>query len=248
MTSDTHALEGLARMRSMQLDTGNEHFIVLSQLNRWLEEVALPHARGVLLDFGCGGQPYKALFNTRITRYIGADVAASKEVQLDLKLVPGEPVQMPAASVDTILSTQTLEHVFDVGGYAHECYRLLKPGGTLILSVPMQWRLHEIPYDYWRFTRYGVTELMTRSGLVVDSITPCGGMWAVVGQIINSHLAVHRRGNKLIYRCINRLALWLDRRFPDPEETLLWMCLCRKPDVTSPHAEGIASDNFETRK
>ena len=58
----------------------------------------------------------------------------------------------------------------------------------LILTVPMQWRLHEIPYDYWRFTRYGVSELVTRNGLNLISIKPCGGVFALLGQNVVKNL------------------------------------------------------------
>ena len=190
-----------------------------------------------MLDFGCGGQPYKALFGPRITRYIGADVAASMDIHLDIKITPGAPVPLADASVDTILSTQALEHVYDFSFYVRECHRLLKPGGILILTVPMQWRVHEAPHDYWRFTRYGVSELMTRNDFTVIGITPCGGACALIGQIVNGYFAVHRRGGGLIYRFINRLALWLDRRFPDADETLLWMCLSQKPEIALPSGD-----------
>jgi hypothetical protein len=96
----------------------------------------------------------------------------------------------------------------------------------------MQWRLHEVPYDYWRFTRFGLSELLTRSGFALDSMRPGGGACALAGQIINSHLAERGRGNRLLYRIINRLALWLDQRFPDSDDTLVWMCLCHKPDAS----------------
>lgn len=238
MSTDARPVaEAVSRMTSAGVDSSNQHFIVLSLLYKWLSEVALPHANGVLLDFGCGGRPYQALFNQRITRYIGADVAASKDIHLDVELTPGEPVPLPDASVDTILSTQTLEHVYDFQLYISECHRLLKPGGILILSVPMQWRVHEAPYDYWRFTRFGASELMTRNHLLPISITPCGGAWALAGQIVNSHLDVHQRGRKWLYKVINRVALWLDHKYPDADETLLWMCLSRKPESVLPPAE-----------
>jgi len=230
MNSDNRSTAGgISRIKSTDVPSSNKHFIVLSLLHKWITDVALPHANGVMLDLGCGGQPYRALFSSRITRYIGADVAAARDVQLDIKIALGEPVPLADASVDTILSTQTLEHVYDFQFYVRECYRLLKPGGMLILTVPMQWRIHEAPHDYWRFTRYGVSELMKRSNFSEISITSCGGVCALVGQIINSHLDVYGGGNKMIYRTVNRLALWLDSRFPDADETLLWMCLSQKP-------------------
>ena len=215
-------------MTSPDMDVNDRHFIVLSLLKKWIEGVALLHANGVLLDLGCGGQPYRALFSSRVTQYIGADITATSGVKLDVKMTPGAPVPLNDACVDTILSTQTLEHVFDINQYLGECSRLLRPSGILILTVPMQWRLHEAPNDYWRFTRYGVLEIMARNHFSEVSITPCGGVYALVGQIINSHLGVYGRGNKFIFRLINRLALWLDRRFPDPDETLLWMCIGQK--------------------
>lgn len=238
MNSDIRsALDGILRMKSADVNSSSQHFIVLSLLHKWLSDIALPHVSGVLLDLGCGGQPYKTLLSSRYTRYIGADVAAAKDVDLDIEMTPGEPVLLADTSVDTILSTQTLEHVYDFQFYVRECHRLLKPGGILILTVPMQWRVHEAPYDYWRFTRYGVSELMARNDFNVISITPCGGICALVGQIVNNHLDVFRRGSKSIYRFINCLALWLDRRFPDADETLLWMCLSQKPEIVPPSGE-----------
>jgi SAM-dependent methyltransferase len=243
MNSDIRsALDGILRMKSDDVNSSDHHFIVLSLLHKWLANEALPHVRGVMLDLGCGGQPYKALFSSRYERYIGADIASSMDIHLDIEMTPGEPVPLADASVDTILSTQTLEHVYDFQLYVSECRRLLKPGGIFILTVPMQWRVHEAPYDYWRFTRYAVSELMTRNDFAVISITPCGGVFALVGQIVNSHLAVHRRGNKLISRFINSLALWLDRRFFDADDTLLWMCLCQKPEFLQPPSETAPAD------
>lgn len=242
------ALQQVQRMTSASYDSSQQHFIVLSLQYKWLSEVALPFASGVLLDYGCGGRPYQALFSTQITRYIGADIAASKDVQLDVELTPGERVPLPDASVDTILSTQTLEHVYDFQQYMSECHRLLRPGGILILSVPMQWRIHEIPHDYWRFTRYGLHDLMTKNQLEPISIMPCGGAWALAGQIVNSHLDVHRRGRAWLYKIINRIALWLDNKYPDADETLLWMCISRKPTHGTPSFEPSASSTITLQR
>jgi len=231
------ALRGVSRIKSIHVDPTSHHYIVLSILHRWLREVALPQAHGVMLDFGCGAQPYRELFSPRISRYIGADVAAAKDTKLDIEIAPDEPVPLEDASVDTILATQTLEHVFDFQFYLRECERLLRPGGVLIMTAPMQWRLHEAPYDYWRFTRYGLSEVASRCGLKVEIISPCGGVYALMGQILNSHLAEQGRGRGWIYRLVNRLALWLDRKIPDPDETINWHCILRKAANTVPRPE-----------
>src|SRR5262245_34317396 len=113
-----------------------------------MRTIALPAASGVLLDFGCGGQPYRTLFEPYVTRYLGADIAPAAGVELDITFAPGESLPLADGSIDTILSTQVLEHAGDPESYLRECRRLLSPAGRLIITVPMQWRHHEVPYDY----------------------------------------------------------------------------------------------------
>lgn len=217
----------IARMTGMSVSRNHHHYIVLRILNQWVREVGSKYARGVLLDYGCGGQPYRSYLLQYLDRYVGADVAAAQGTNLDIELSPEQPLPIEAQSIDTILSTQTLEHVRDPAHYLKECARLLKPGGYLLISVPMQWRLHEMPHDYWRFTRYGVQELMVQHGFELIEICSCGGAWALAGQIINSHLAETGRGSKLLFRCVNELFTRLDRWFPDSDETIGWMCVAR---------------------
>ena len=219
------ALEGLARQHRPGAELDNPHYISLILIDRWLKSTALREAHGVMLDYGCGGQPYKDFFLPNLTRYIGADVAAAHGVQLDLEIIPGQALPLANASIDTLLSTQTLEHLPDVLFYLNECARLVRPGGVMILTAPMQWRHHEVPYDYLRFTKFGLTALAEQHGFEIKSISACGGVYALLGQIFLSHL--HERGVKrrLFNKLINKLALWLDRRFPDTEDTLNWMCI-----------------------
>jgi SAM-dependent methyltransferase len=221
-------LQEVVRVKDMNINLDSHHYIVLSLLYVWMKEHALPVAEGVMLDFGCGGQPYKSFFEGKITKYIGADVAAAENTTLDIEIVPNQPLPLLDESVDTVLSTQTLEHVFDVHFYLNECHRILKPNGVLILTAPMQWRHHEVPYDFLRFTRYGLIEYLSQHGFEIDNITPCGGVYALIGQIFLNHLAERKSQKKFIFRFINRLSLWLDKKSPDTEDTINWMCIAVK--------------------
>jgi len=223
-------LHGLERMRSIEVDRDNHHYIVLSQLNTWMKTCAAPAASGVLLDYGCGGQPYKAIFEPYISKYIGADVAAASGVVLDIELDIDGGVPLPDESIDTILSSQVLEHVFDFRSYLLNCARLLRPSGRLIISIPMQWRHHEIPFDYWRFTRYGLEKSLESAGFKVLDLRPCGGVYSLLGQVYLDHLSARGKMNKLLTRAINLLALWLDKRDMDDDNTLGWMCVAQKND------------------
>lgn len=219
----------MIRRCNMQLDPRDFHYIVLSHIHAWLIEHALPAATGTLLDYGSGGQPYRALFETKVARYLAADLQPTGDLPLDVRLEPGKPVPMADESVETVLSSQTLEHVPDPGAYLRECGRLLKTGGRLILTAPMQWRHHEVPYDFYRFTRYGLEHLIKAAGFEVESITPAGGACALLGQMLINTLFERLGPRPVLYGLINRATLWLDRRYPDGDDTINWMCLARKP-------------------
>lgn len=65
----------------------------------------------------------------------------------------------PDASFDAVIMMEVLEHVTDPQRAALEIHRLLKPGGALILSAPFIFPLHDRPYDFYRFTKYGLAHL-----------------------------------------------------------------------------------------
>ena len=216
------------RRTSLDLDLSSPHYIVLSFLHKWMIERALSAAKGRLLDYGCGGQPYRALFEPAVDAYVAADVANYCEGKVDVLLAPNERAPLPDASFDTILATQTLEHVPDPAFYLSECARLLRAGGSLILTAPMQWRHHEVPYDYFRFTRFGIERLLKDYGFEVMDASSTGGVFALIGQILLNHISEGAIPRPRLNRLINQIALWLDRRYPDGEDVINWMFLARR--------------------
>lgn len=80
-------------------------------------------------------------------------------VGCDLRIGPGvdrredlSRLTLPDNSVGTILCVETLEHVFEVRKAVDEMIRVLAPGGTMIITTPMNFHIHEYPGDYWRIT------------------------------------------------------------------------------------------------
>ena len=84
-----------------------------------------------LLDVGGKGKPYASFFSCVANHYV-LDMAPSGSVD-----VVGDARNMPFsdASMDVILITQVLEHVPEPIAVISEIRRVLKPGGTLLLSV-----------------------------------------------------------------------------------------------------------------
>ena len=232
MTNNYNADPAWIRRSTMEISDRTHHYIVLTFLHEWMVEDALPHARGRLLDYGSGGQPYRRLFETRCDAYIAADVAVYGNLVPELHLKPNEAIPCADASFDTVLASQTLEHVPDPDFYVSECARVIRSGGTLILTAPMQWRHHETPYDYFRYTRFGIQLLLERHGFILESIKSTGGAMALLGQILLNFLNERKIYRPFLYRVINRTALWLDRKYPDGEDVINWMCIARRADAS----------------
>ena len=122
--------------------------------------------RGRTLDYGCGGSPYRGLL-TELRPYVRADIPPGDGLDLTLDadgLLHGEP----DSSYDVVLSTQVLEHVPDAPRYLAEAFRLLRPGGTLILTTHGFIPEHGCPYDFTRWTADGLARAMTDAGFVVE--------------------------------------------------------------------------------
>lgn len=148
-------------------------------LERFLERAASQMDPGQrVLDAGAGELPYQKLFTH--TRYESTDQGLAYQPSgLDyLADLSALPVQTGA--YDHIICTQVLEHVPEPGRMLGEFCRLLKPGGKLWLSAPLFYPEHQIPYDYYRFTRFGLRYLHEQAGFVVEEIEPLEGLMGVL--------------------------------------------------------------------
>lgn len=81
--------------------------------------------------------------------YIGSDMREGPGVDVILNL---HSLDLPDASVGTALMLDTLEHVEYPRRAMDEVYRVLKPGGLVVMSSVMKFHIHDYPDDYWRFT------------------------------------------------------------------------------------------------
>jgi SAM-dependent methyltransferase len=119
-----------------------------------------------ILDYGCGGSPYRPLFGA--CTYHRADLAG--DLAVDFEYGPDSRLPAQLVDYDCVLSSQVLEHVLSPTVYLAEAYRVLKPGGHLLLSTHGLFEDHACPYDYWRWTAYGLCKLVEETGFKVDRI------------------------------------------------------------------------------
>jgi SAM-dependent methyltransferase len=144
---------------------GDPDYLCLSDLLTAIQSLVPPNPAKVL-DYGCGGSPYRALFGN--CTYHRADLAGGKNLDFEY----GEDARLPteAGGYDCVLSTQVLEHVVDPAGYLRECFRVLKPGGRLLLTTHGMYQDHACPGDYWRWTTFGLHRMIEMAGLKVGQL------------------------------------------------------------------------------
>ncbi len=112
---------------------------------------------GKVLDVGGQYCPYYPLFKDKCESYTSMDIVDTPIVDI---VCDAADMPVDEASFDLVICTQVLEHCQNPQGIASECYRVLRPGGTLILTVPSIFPQHGYPADNWRFMPDGLKYLL----------------------------------------------------------------------------------------
>lgn len=142
------------------------------------------------VDVGCGLRPYENSFPAGT--YIGVDVeisGAKNRMKVPDFYYDGTHLPFNSGSIDGIICTQVLEHVPNARLLVTEMSRIIKPNGNLILSIPFVWEEHEIPFDFSRFTTYGITDLLNKADFEVEEIIKDTGSIETIGILLNVYIA-----------------------------------------------------------
>lgn len=163
-------------------------------LSDFVSEAAASLPRGALvLDAGAGDCPYKHLFAKAC--YESADFCQVDKQYgeityvCDLTNIPVED-----SRYDLVLLTQVLEHVPEPQDILREMHRVLKPGGELWVSAPLFFAEHEIPYDFYRYTQFGLGHLLRSAGFIpkrIEWLEGYYGTWAYQLETASIALPLH---------------------------------------------------------
>lgn len=232
--------ENISRLSSVQLKPKNSDYIHLYFLLQDIEKAIKEFVKGDLLDVGCGNKPYEKWYKQVSDSQVGCDIIQSNENRVDVICLATD-LSFADNSFDTVLCTQVMEHVFDHHALLSEAYRVLRPGGHIILTVPFCWEIHEAPYDFFRVTRHGLEELFKEQDFKIDKIKANGGKWAAAFQMfINTVYSTFRSKTakakilKIIFMelrftwLLNKIAIWLDKRYFDEWWTLNYIVIAKK--------------------
>ena len=133
-----------------------------------------------VLDGGAGNRPYQSLFkqqNYQSCDMPGGFYKQAHDFECFMHETPCEDNEY-----DRVLLTQVLEHVPDPLAVLREIKRILKPGGRLLLSVPLNAPLHGEPWHFFHFTHHGIEQLAKQSGFHITEIEKVGGGFWLIGK------------------------------------------------------------------
>ena len=135
----------------------------------------IPQLKGKLLDFGCGRKPFEDLFT--VEKYIGVDLQNTghdhKHSKVDV-YYDGKHLPFDNETFDSLFCSEVLEHIFDADKILPEINRVLKPGAKALITVPFSWIEHETPYDYARYSSFGIKYLLEKNGFKIEEHKKCG--------------------------------------------------------------------------
>jgi SAM-dependent methyltransferase len=211
-------------------------YIVLSRLRdmtvKNIKELTSSKKELLLADFGCGDMPYREVIEPMVGKYLGIDLEMNPKAEHHIGF--DSKTTLPDNYADIVLSNQVLEHVDTPEGYLQEALRILKPGGSIILTTHGYWFYHPTPNDYWRWTSAGLRKVVETEGFEVKSFTGILGLTASGMQLFQDGI-LFKLPNflKPFWAVIMQFKIWLfDKLHNQPQrdrDAALYVVIATKP-------------------
>lgn len=141
---------------------------------------------GKCMDFGCGIQPYRKLFS--VDEYIGVEIETENK-RKGITYYDGYKLPFADEEFDSVISSEVFEHVVNIEDIVIELNRVLKPGGTMLVTAPFVYPKHCEPYDYKRYTLRGLENLLCNAGFECVESKTGSTYWEVIAQLKNVYWA-----------------------------------------------------------
>lgn len=124
-----------------------------------------------LIDVGCGTKPYAPVYEKSCRNSFGFDVNYSPHNLSNVAfLASAQNIPLSSSSANVILCSEVLEHVHEPWQVLAEMARIARPGAWIIVTTPFLVSVHEPPYDFYRYTEFGLRYLLNKAGFEVERL------------------------------------------------------------------------------
>lgn len=147
-----------------------------------------PQISGRILDVGCGQKPYEGLFCASIYCGLELDTPENRVNKKADYYYDGSNFPFENEIFDCVILNQVLEHVFTPERFLSEVRRVLCDGGTLLVTVPFVWDEHEQPFDFARYSSFGLRTLLEQQGFSIIEHHKSIADIRVIFQLVNAYI------------------------------------------------------------
>jgi hypothetical protein len=193
----------IKRVSDVNLSLFNPEYTIRSQMVKFLINSKIINSK-IILDFGAGNSPYRKYFNYE--KYITADVDYNVEIKPELVIDPECPqLAIDGEQIDLALCLDVLEHTLKPKESLLEINRVLKKNCFLLIKVPMVYREHEVPYDFRRWTTYGLTKDLEEAGFRIVELHGLGNSWSSAYTLINERFVLSSEEMPIVSKIAQKL-------------------------------------------
>jgi len=184
---------------------------------------------GKTLDVGCGTKPYEKYFSS--SDYIGLEIDTTlhREITKADYFYDGKKFPFNNCEFDSVVTNQVFEHVFNPDDFLFEVNRILKKDGKLLMTVPFVWDEHEQPYDFARYSSFGLKSVLEKNGFEILEQIKISPDFSVIIQLINAYIykitvrvsLIRKIATVLIMFPLNVLGVILSKLLPSNHDLYL---------------------------
>jgi SAM-dependent methyltransferase len=148
------------------------------------------HAKGKLIDLGCGKVPLFEAYKDFVTENICVDwdKTPHSSAYVDCMCDLSKELPFRDGVFDTLILSCVLEHIQQPDHLWKEMSRILTAGGKVLMNVPFYYWLHETPHDYYRYTEYALRRFAKSSDFEIVLLKAIGGTPEILADILAKHL------------------------------------------------------------
>lgn len=156
-----------------------EFFIIKKQFEKHIRSV-FTSSKDKILDIGCGKKPH-------YHRFIKGKIVCFDIKKSDITHIIGNADFLPFKkdSFDKVITVNALYYFKNPSGIIKDISKILKKNGRFVIITPFLYPVHDIPDDKYRFTEYGIRELL-KEDFNIKYIKTVGGIFNLPAVVFHS--------------------------------------------------------------
>lgn len=178
------------RAATDRAEVGPGSRLVVERIAHFYDRAIPAYARGRLIDLGCGKAPLYLKYRDHVDSATCVDWGNTphRNEHLDRECDLTQPLPFDDGSFDTIVLSDVLEHLPQPELLWAEMHRILATDGCVLMNVPYFYPLHEIPYDFYRYSGFALRRFAEQQGFEVLQLGALGGSPEILADIVAKHL------------------------------------------------------------